>query len=64
MQIGTNPEIVENVWGRSVPEGLKNGALKAVPEPTVVGKGLEKIAEGAAMGLKGVSATKLVVEVE
>jgi hypothetical protein len=61
-QIEEYPEIVESVWGRFVPEALKNGSLKPVPEPVVVGKGLEKIADGIALGLKGVSAAKLVVE--
>lgn len=57
-----NTAIVEAVWGKYVPEGLKNGTLKPAPEPVVVGKGLEKIADGIALGLKGVSAAKLVVE--
>ncbi|RMJ25353.1 hypothetical protein PHISP_03795 [Aspergillus sp. HF37] len=60
--IAEYPEIVESVWGRFVPEALRNGSLKPVPEPVVVGKGLEKIADGIALGLKGVSAAKLVVE--
>lgn len=60
--IGDYPDIVDSVWGKFVPEALKNGALKPVPEPVVIGKGLEKIAEGVAQGLKGVSAAKLVVE--
>lgn len=60
--LSENTAIVEEVWGKFVPEGLKNGTLKPAPEPVVVGKGLEKIADAIALGLKGVSAAKLVVE--
>ncbi|RJE27595.1 Alcohol dehydrogenase GroES-like domain protein [Aspergillus sclerotialis] len=57
-----NTAVVEAVWGKFIPEGLKNGSLRPAPEPVVVGKGLEKIADAIALGLKGVSAAKLVVE--
>lgn len=62
MKIVENPVIFDSVWAKFVPEALKNRSLKPAPEPVIVGKGLEKIAEGAALGLKGVSAAKLVVE--
>lgn len=42
----SNKEIVEGVWGHFVPEALKNGTLKTVPVPLVIGKGLEKIFRG------------------
>lgn len=61
-QLGQSKDIVEAIWGRYFPEGLKAGTLKAVPEPVVVGKGLEKIADGVDMLRKGVSAAKIVVE--
>ncbi|KAL6306662.1 putative zinc binding dehydrogenase [Sparassis latifolia] len=56
-------EIVEGIWTRFVPEALKAGTLKAVPEPIVVGKGLEKVGEGVEMCKKGVSAGKVVIEI-
>jgi hypothetical protein len=42
---------------------LKAGTLKAVPEPIIVGKGLDKIADGIELGKKGISAAKVVVEI-
>ncbi|GBE80130.1 putative zinc binding dehydrogenase [Sparassis latifolia] len=56
-------EIVEGIWTQFVPEALKAGTLKAVPEPVVVGTGLEKIGEGVELCKKGVSAGKVVVEI-
>ena len=40
---------------------FKNGSLKPVPEPLVIGKGLEKIPEGIALCQQGISAGKVVV---
>ncbi|KAE8149635.1 chaperonin 10-like protein [Aspergillus avenaceus] len=56
-----NKEIAEGVWGKYVPQALKNGTLKTVPEPLVVGTGLEKIPEAVSLSQQGVSAKKLVV---
>jgi hypothetical protein len=55
-------EICEGIWGRYVPEALKAGTLKAVPEPIVVGRGLEKVKEGIELCQKGISAGKAVIE--
>ncbi|KAJ6026464.1 uncharacterized protein N7446_004937 [Penicillium canescens] len=60
--IGDNKEIVESVWGKFLPEALKDGTIKCVPEAVVL-KGLDKVAEGVALCQKGVSAAKVVVEV-
>ncbi|KIY44900.1 putative zinc binding dehydrogenase [Fistulina hepatica ATCC 64428] len=56
-------ESVEGVWSRFVFEALKAGTLKAVPEPIVVGKGLEKVGEAVELCKNGISAGKVVVEI-
>lgn len=50
------------VWNDYVPAALLNGSLKFLPEPLVVGKGLEKVQEALDLQKKGVSARKVVVE--
>ncbi|KAI4605517.1 uncharacterized protein J4E88_007765 [Alternaria novae-zelandiae] len=50
------------VWARWVPEALERGTLKAVPEPLVVGKGLDAVAEGYKKQKEGVSFRKVVIE--
>ncbi|KZF23467.1 GroES-like protein [Xylona heveae TC161] len=60
--LGKLTDINEAVWGRFVPEGLKNGALKAVPAPIVVGKSLDALPEEIMKSQAGVSAGKLVIE--
>jgi hypothetical protein len=50
------------VWAQWVPEALEKGTLKAVPEPLVVGKGLDAVAEGYKKQKEGVSFRKVVIE--
>ncbi|KAF2812633.1 zinc-binding oxidoreductase CipB [Mytilinidion resinicola] len=50
------------VWLEFFEEGLKDGRLKAKPEPTIIEGGLEKIQEALDLLKKGVSATKVVVQ--
>ncbi|KAF1830570.1 zinc-binding oxidoreductase CipB [Decorospora gaudefroyi] len=50
------------VWAKWVPEALEKGTLKAVPEPLVVGKGLEAVRKGYEEQKKGVSFRKVVIE--
>lgn len=50
------------VWEHYVTPALESGKLLAVPEPLVVGKGLEYVQKGLDESKKGVSARKLVVE--
>jgi hypothetical protein len=59
--IGDHKEIAEGIWGNFLPEALKDGTIKCVPEAVVL-KGLEKVVEGVALCQKGVSAAKVVVE--
>ncbi|PLB51065.1 GroES-like protein [Aspergillus steynii IBT 23096] len=50
-------------WMGTARENLANGSIRPSPEPRVVGKGLEAINAGLDVLLRGVSCTKLVVEV-
>ena len=49
-------------WVEYIPKALESGQLQCLPEPFVVGKGLESIQEGVDANKKGVSAKKVVVE--
>jgi len=55
-------EVGQAVWGKFVPEALESGALKPLPEPLVIGKGLENVQKGLDKNKEGVSAKKVVVE--
>lgn len=50
-------------WGAWLGQRLAEGAIRASPPPTVVGKGLEFLNEAVDRVSKGVRCTKLVVEV-
>ncbi|USP77648.1 GroES-like protein [Curvularia clavata] len=50
------------VWAQWVPEALEKGTLKAVPEPLVIGKGLDAVQKGYDEQKKGVSFRKIVIE--
>lgn len=52
----------DEVWAKWVPAALENGALKPLPPPIVVGKGLEIVQKGCDEQKKGVSFGKIVVE--
>ncbi|OQO07718.1 hypothetical protein B0A48_07415 [Cryoendolithus antarcticus] len=45
-----------------ITQALEQGKLKAVPEPLVVGKGLDSVQKGFAKQKEGVSAKKVVIE--
>ena len=48
-------------WKEYVTPALEQGSLKCLPEPMVVGQGLEKLQEAFDLQKKGVSAKKVVV---
>ncbi|USW54060.1 Putative GroES-like superfamily, alcohol dehydrogenase-like, NAD(P)-binding domain superfamily [Septoria linicola] len=50
------------IWENYVGQALESGKLQAVPEPIVVGKGLENVQKGLDTNKAGVSAKKVVVE--
>jgi len=56
------PDIGDAIWTDYIPQALESGAFKALPEPQVVGKGLEKVQAGLDAQKAGVSAKKVVVE--
>jgi threonine dehydrogenase-like Zn-dependent dehydrogenase len=53
--------IGEAIWAKYVPAALEDGSFKALPKPTVIEGGLEKIQEGLNAQKKGVSFGKIVV---
>ena|ERR1700761_580309 len=55
-------ELTPKLWESYLPQALKSGQLKCVPEPMVVGKGLESVQDGFDANKKGVSAKKVVIE--
>lgn len=56
-----NP-VTHPLWKDFMLPALEMGSLKCLPEPMVVGKGLEKVEEACQANKKGVSAKKVVVE--
>ncbi|WP_308159118.1 zinc-binding alcohol dehydrogenase family protein [Curtobacterium sp. ISL-83] len=54
-------EVGRRLWGDVLPAGLADGSLRAVPEPLVVGAGLEAVQAGLDRQRAGVSARKVVV---
>lgn len=63
MLLGPDKDVAEAVWDKFVPDALESGALKPLPAPVVVGKGLESIQKGTDENKKGVSYAKVVVEI-
>lgn len=55
-------DLTHPVWSDFVTKALESGQLKAVPEPSTVGRDLESLQKGVDELRKGVSARKLVVE--
>ena len=62
--LGPTSQLEPAVWSDWLTVALGNGTLKPKPDAFVVGKGLEKIQEAVDLMGKGVSARKLVVELE
>ncbi|KAI1260609.1 putative quinone oxidoreductase [Xylariaceae sp. FL1019] len=50
------------LWRDYITPALENGLLKCLPEPMIVGRGLDAIQEGLDTNKKGVSAKKVVIE--
>lgn len=50
------------LWKDYVTKALESGQLKCLPEPTIIGKGLESCQAGLDENKKGVSAKKVVIE--
>ncbi|BGP12129.1 hypothetical protein JCM10213v2_000040 [Rhodosporidiobolus nylandii] len=58
-----NAALAKAIFHDFVPAALTTGALKALPEPLLVGTGLESIQKGVDLLREGVSARKVVVSV-
>lgn len=59
---GVNPELTGPVWHNYITPALEAGKLKTLPEPLIVGRGLESIQKGLNTNKAGVSAKKVVIE--
>ena len=57
-----SPEVAKAVYGDFLPKALATGQFKPMPEPMVVGEGLDKIQAAMAKNKEGVSAAKVVVK--
>lgn len=57
-------QIGKAIWEDFVPGALVNGQLQAKPDPVVVGKGLESVQHALDVQMKGVSARKVVVDLQ
>ncbi|KAK6008476.1 hypothetical protein QM012_000379 [Aureobasidium pullulans] len=55
-------EVGDAVWQKFVPGAIQSGDLKCLPEPLVVGQGLESVQKGLDKNKAGVSAKKVVIE--
>lgn len=55
--------LTHNLWAEYMTPALESGQLKCLPEPHVVGNGLEHAQAGLDLNKKGVSAKKVVIEV-
>lgn len=57
-------DITHQIWSDYFTKALESGTLKCLPEPLVVGKGLDSVQKGLDENKKGVSAKKVVIELE
>ncbi len=63
--IGTQQkEVGDAIWRKFVPEALAQGKLQAKPDPMVIKGGLSAVQEGLDKQKAGVSAKKVVVEIQ
>ena len=54
--------ITRSLWTNFITKALDGGLLKCLPEPLIIGQGLERIQEGLRRNKQGVSARKVVIE--
>lgn len=60
--VDAEPEVARRVWGEYVPAALESGELKPAPRETVVGRGLYYVQGALDLSKRGVSASKVVVQ--
>lgn len=61
--VGTD-YIAADIWSKFLPEALVEGVLLPKPEAKVLAGGLDKIQEGLNLQKEGVSAQKIVIEID
>lgn len=59
----TNPEVGDGTWRKFLGQALAAGKFQAKPDPHVITGGLPRVQEGLDLLKKGVSATKVVIEI-
>lgn len=57
-------DVGDAVWRKFVPQALAQGKLQAKPDPLLIKGGLEKVQEGLDKQKAGVSAKKVVIEIQ
>lgn len=60
--VDKEPEVARRVWGEYLPAALASGAFRAAPRETVVGRGLYYCQGALDLNKRGVSASKVVVQ--
>lgn len=60
--VDKEPEVARRVWGEYLPAALASGAFKPAPKETVVGRGLYYCQGALDLNKRGVSASKVVVQ--
>lgn len=56
-------DVGDAVWRKYIPQALAAGKFQAKPDPKIIEGGLGKVQEGVNLLRKGVSATKVVIEI-
>jgi hypothetical protein len=57
-------ELGELIWHDFIPAALASGKFQAKPDPFIIKGGLSKVQEGIDMLRNGVSAKKIVIEID
>ncbi|ODM22810.1 hypothetical protein SI65_00399 [Aspergillus cristatus] len=64
LAMSEHEQIGKAIWEDFVPGALDNGQLQAKPDPVVVGKGLESVQHALDVQMKGVSARKVIIDLQ
>lgn len=56
--------LAEPIWHDFMPDALASGQFQAKPDPLIIKGGLSKVHEGIDLLRKGVSAKKIVIEID
>lgn len=64
LAIPQHEQLGKAIWEGFVHGALVNGRLQAKPDPVVAGKGLESVQHALDVQMKGVSARKVVIDLQ